>query len=561
MFTLAPGEALTLSRLARKAGCERAAQSLSCGLAADVAPAEPGPRGLAVLAAALLESGTAGPAAALLQRIEPACAADPYLGERVAGLALRLGAQDLCDRAAAPARAIRRRARDLGELDEEDLRLGTRQWLGEVGDGGARAYVLGELARVWHRIDRLDIAVALARRAVLGDRDYGRARTTLVKIEAELGAYAAAAAVLHPGGDPVLETERAILLARAGDVGAGASVLTRMIDRGGIDGWSPEQLWNAAEAARMLGIGTQDLAGRLDGLCATDPDAAMRILENTSQAAGGDHRLVNIKDGLQRLLRQRGRADLQPETYILPDEEQAARARVARFPQETWILKPARMFGGRGAQLVAGDPAPLAVRGPWVLQRYLDRPWLVDGHKAHMRCYLLVVPGWPRRVYLSHDGIVRLAPRPWDDGSGGAVERHITNTNLHWKTGELRIEEDAAREDAGHVRRLSAVLSSLGREQGEDLFAVLHGFAGEVVAAVHGALQSPLVGLIALDLLLDADGRFHLLEIESRPQFVAGGVPVVGRIHRDLGQQAQPILAAHLAGGALPDRAGGWRRL
>lgn len=560
MFRLEAGEAKTLARLAERAGCRDVALRLSGPLSGDTVPADPSPRGLCVLAGLFIEAGASGPGGALLRRLASSCDGDPYLGEQVARLALASGDTDLRDAALAPARAVRTRAGDLQELDEDALRLETRRWIEETDGHALRAYVIRDLARVWHRVDRLDIALALARRAVALDPDFPGARSVLVSVLGELGAYAAAAGCLQQAEDnPDLGIERAVLKWRAGDVEGGREDLLVALATGPDEEQSPERLWNAAQAACLLSLDTGPLRQRLDARCGDDRDAAMRVLEHVCQRAGGDHRAVNIKDGLQRLLRRSGARRLQPETYILPDERLAARARVIRRPDETWLLKPARMFGGKGARLVSGEPESLDVHGSWVLQRYLDTPRLVDGHKAHMRCYLLIVPGCPRRIYVSHDGIVRLAPRPWDGGTGSDVERHITNTNLHWKTGELRIEEDEKREDSGHVRRLSAVLASFEQERGEDLGPVLHRFAAAVSCAVFADLQSPLVGLVALDLMLDDEGQFHLLEIESRPQFVAGGVPVVGRIHRTLGAEAWPILSAYLAGTELPRTSGAWR--
>jgi tetratricopeptide (TPR) repeat protein len=490
----------------------------------------------------MLEDGAESRALDLLVKVAKSAANDPFLGECIAQMAQTAGEPALAEIARRPARAAEARAQAMTVLDESELREASRAWVAETSGSMARAFALTALARVWHRFDRLDMAVEMARRAVALDPDYPRARATLSRIEAERGNLRDAA-LLSAGTKPPAVVDRAGYLARAGDRQS-ARPLAARIEQG-----PPELLWRAAEVLRMTGDAPPDVLARLEQTLDRDPDAAMRILETASQATGGDHRLLNVKDGLQRLLRRRGATDLQPETYVLPDEILAAAARLRGDPHETWMLKPARLFGGKGMSLVAGPAAADAlasVRGPWVLQRYVTDPLLVDGHKAHLRAYMLIIPGPPRAVFVSRDGIVRLAPRPWHDGGGGAVERHITNTYLHWDTGELEIEADETQAEAGHVRRLGAVLRRLSTEVGVDLHARLAGFARSVVGAVFPELDAPCAGLIAMDLILDQAGRFHLLEIESRPQFVAGGVPVVGRIHRDLGGDAWPILTAYL---------------
>ena len=43
------------------------------------------------------------------------------------------------------------------------------------------------------------------------------------------------------------------------------------------------------------------------------------------------------------------------------------------------------------------------------MQEYLDKPFLVDGFKCDMRIYVLVASCDPLRVFLYHDGLLRLA--------------------------------------------------------------------------------------------------------------------------------------------------------
>ena len=44
-----------------------------------------------------------------------------------------------------------------------------------------------------------------------------------------------------------------------------------------------------------------------------------------------------------------------------------------------------------------------------IVQEYLDKPLLVDGFKCDMRIYVLMTSCDPLRVFLYHDGLLRLA--------------------------------------------------------------------------------------------------------------------------------------------------------
>src|SRR5262249_61144102 len=126
---------------------------------------------------------------------------------------------------------------------------------------------------------------------------------------------------------------------------------------------------------------------------------------------------------------------------------------------------------GKGA-VKAGDVAA---------QPSLARPSLIDGCKGHCRIYCLVTSADPLRAFVYSEGIVRLAPEPYDprpDAPGG-VSMHITNTALHLEDPRLVISQDAGQDDVGAVRSLSAMLRRMAAE-GLDPNAVF----GEIKALV-----------------------------------------------------------------------------
>ena len=118
-----------------------------------------------------------------------------------------------------------------------------------------------------------------------------------------------------------------------------------------------------------------------------------------------------------------------------------------------WILKPSHSGSGHG--IVVSDlssPSPLllrALRQPYVAQRYVERPLLLDGRKADCRLYVALLsalapplvpasphtaalyPHFPLQVFLFDDGLVRLASKAYQ----GRVSLddpfvHLTNNAL-----------------------------------------------------------------------------------------------------------------------------------
>jgi hypothetical protein len=236
-----------------------------------------------------------------------------------------------------------------------------------------------------------------------------------------------------------------------------------------------------------------------------------------------------------------------PESFVLPQDRAALEA-FAKAPDAPplWIVKPIRSSGGQGIR-VTDDVGTAVGESDVVVQRYIDRPYLIDGCKGHCRIYGLITSVEPLRAYVYSEGIVRLAPEPYDprpDAPGGP-SMHITNTALHLEDPRLVVSQDAKEDDVGAVRSFSALLRRMAAD-GHDPEVVF----GEVKALVAWfvrllqadglfARQAAMGGprafphkLFGLDVLIDADGHPWLLEIQRTP--AARGQPLVEKINGEL---------------------------
>ena len=61
-----------------------------------------------------------------------------------------------------------------------------------------------------------------------------------------------------------------------------------------------------------------------------------------------------------------------------------------------WIIKPPARARGTGIK-------------PLIVQKYIERPLLINGNKFDLRLYVLVTSVNPLRVYLYKDGLARFA--------------------------------------------------------------------------------------------------------------------------------------------------------
>ncbi|CAE7892619.1 pntB [Symbiodinium sp. KB8] len=137
-----------------------------------------------------------------------------------------------------------------------------------------------------------------------------------------------------------------------------------------------------------------------------------------------------------RLMQQRfpdGRFDITPQTFLVPSHFKFWVAAREGDPKALWIWKPCNSSCGRGIKLLprnvsAKVQAKLESKNG-VIQRYIERPLLINGYKFDLRLYVVVTSFDPLKVYLFHEGLVRLATERYTLSSKTLRRRtmHLTN--------------------------------------------------------------------------------------------------------------------------------------
>ncbi len=230
-----------------------------------------------------------------------------------------------------------------------------------------------------------------------------------------------------------------------------------------------------------------------------------------------------------------------PATFLMPEDREALIAYAAGQSGALYIAKPRRGTGGQNMEISRDAPA-LADKPDVVVQRYIDRPYLVDGRKGHVRLHGLVASLDPFRAYLHAEGVVRFAPEAYDVSEEGLadVHAHITNTALHRDHPKLVVSQKAEEENVGAVWSLTAYLERLKADGvdvaalREELKALARGFLRMVHAEGIFAQQAKFprrsfpFKLFGLDVLIDADAKPWLIEAQRKPAM--GGAPLVGKI-------------------------------
>lgn len=267
---------------------------------------------------------------------------------------------------------------------------------------------------------------------------------------------------------------------------------------------------------------------------------------------------VRRKDGLARALAALppGYGPNVPETYVLPeDRERLMRDALDGSSGPVWIAKAGDLFGGQGIWLT-DDVAAIPPEFSGVVQQYIDRPFLLDGKKGHLRTYVLITSVDPLRAWFWRDGLVRFAPAEFVPGEGwlNRLDMHITNTAAHVGHPGIVIDPDPSVENRGSIWGLAAFLRQTAPDEAAAWAALeevargtLRAFAGTgLFSEMATGGRAFLPKLIGLDMLLDADYRPWLLEIQRVPGQTGPGP--VNTVNARLFREVFEMTVAPIAG-------------
>ncbi|KAJ8571469.1 hypothetical protein ON010_g5369 [Phytophthora cinnamomi] len=251
--------------------------------------------------------------------------------------------------------------------------------------------------------------------------------------------------------------------------------------------------------------------------------------------------------------------DIIPPTFLLPKEyvafvqafqERSERLRRSGLPEtkNIWIMKPVALSRGRGISLV-NDLSQVIYGEQVVIQEYIAAPRLLDGFKFDLRLYVLVTSFNPLEAFLYDEGFVRLCTRPYQDSDITNIFVHLTNSSIQKDNEEaiagsanpiasamkeergatlaslnshVNQEGEATQKDAGGTKTTLAYLWRRLAADGVDVEQVKRSIEEVVLKAlVCGEDQIPFqvnsFDLLGYDILLDADLRPWLIEINSSP--------------------------------------------
>uniref|UniRef100_A0A452R4A3 Tubulin tyrosine ligase like 7 n=1 Tax=Ursus americanus TaxID=9643 RepID=A0A452R4A3_URSAM len=228
-----------------------------------------------------------------------------------------------------------------------------------------------------------------------------------------------------------------------------------------------------------------------------------------------------------------------PRTWIFPAEytqfQNYMKELKKKRKQKTFIVKPANGAMGHGISLIRnGDKLPS--QDHLIVQEYIEKPFLMEGYKFDLRIYILVTSCDPLKIFLYHDGLVRMGTEkyiPPNESNLTQLYMHLTNYSVN-KHNE-RFERDET-ENKGSKRSIKWFTEFLQANQHDvakfwsdisELVVktlivaephVLHAYRMCRPGQPPGS-ESVCFEVLGFDILLDRKLKPWLLEINRAPSF------------------------------------------
>lgn len=200
--------------------------------------------------------------------------------------------------------------------------------------------------------------------------------------------------------------------------------------------------------------------------------------------------------------------------------------------RNAWIIKPTAMNRGRGIlikdsykqieEFLMGD----VPRRAYVVQKYIERPLLIDKRKFDIRMFLLIT-SCPRKVFLYPEGYVRTCSVAYDQANLGDQSGHLTNDDVQKDSSCYGSFEDCNKMSFGQLQeKLSPELDFSGDIYPQMVRCLEQLFSVSLDRVVTNSGTAAMPGsfeLMGVDFMIDSEMTVYLLEINTSPALFRKG--------------------------------------
>ena len=225
-----------------------------------------------------------------------------------------------------------------------------------------------------------------------------------------------------------------------------------------------------------------------------------------------------------------------PLTWLLPSEWNDLRSHVANNLINAFIVKPEGLSQGKGIYITTNIDC-IDKTEHCVVQRYLSKPYLIDGLKFDLRIYVLVNGCDPLRIYIYKSGIARFCTDAYTAPSKANMNNlfmHLTNYAINKEATNFAFSESSQQANKGHKRSLESVWEHIDTHGGnssalkEKIYecivktiisvqpSLTHFYRSSQPSDVKNDLCFEILGF---DVIIDHRMKPYILEVNHAPSF------------------------------------------
>ena len=250
-----------------------------------------------------------------------------------------------------------------------------------------------------------------------------------------------------------------------------------------------------------------------------------------------------------------------PKTWVLPLDSADLKEQFSQTKSKTFIVKPVSNSQGRGIYLTRDFKTIRQTPGDQiVVQRYIHKPYLIDGFKFDLRIYVLVYGVDPLRIFTFREGLARFATEkyvpPFSDNMDNLF-MHLTNYAINKKSEKFNKATDLE-DQTGSKRSVSCVLKFIADNVHGQTVEKLWKKIDEIIVKTMISAQPKLENkyrncypydtenstcfeVLGFDIFIDDQVKFWLLEINSLISLETNS-PLDKKIKSDLVNETFQIL-------------------
>lgn len=228
-----------------------------------------------------------------------------------------------------------------------------------------------------------------------------------------------------------------------------------------------------------------------------------------------------------------------PRTWIFPAEytqfQNYVKELKKKRKQKTFIVKPANGAMGHGISLIRnGDKLPS--QDHLIVQEYIEKPFLMEGYKFDLRVYILVTSCDPLKIFLYHDGLVRMGTEkyiPPNESNLTQLYMHLTNYSVNKHNEHFERDETENKGSKRSIKWFTEFLQANEHDVAKFWSDISELVVKTLIVAEPHVLhayrmcrpgqppgsESVCFEVLGFDILLDRKLKPWLLEINRAPSF------------------------------------------